>query len=192
MRTPNTMLRMAAATLALVAMAACTRADYIEIEPDFVTFRQPNNSVWLRAHVKAHSGEEFPKSTVSWSVKDPSIAQVDDTGKLTPVKSGRTEVEAKFSGISASIPVEVLYAEKMQVEPTALELKADGEPVDLKVKVYDYRNRELRDRSATFKSLDPKILSMGQNSAHPGDPGETKVEVRVDGLMQVVNVKVKK
>lgn len=186
--------RLAAAAVAAIALVsgACSRADYIEIEPDIATLKQKNNMVWLRARAKAHSGQEYPLEGVNWKVKDESIAAVDATGKVTPIKSGRTEVVASSGDITASIPVEVLFAEKLKVEPNPLVLDEDGESVDLKVTVYDWKGRELRDRGATFKSMDPKVLTMGQNAAHPGQAGTTKVEVRVDELVQVVDVTVAK
>lgn len=178
--------------LALASGIGCVKADFIEITPDVVTLKQKNNMVWLRAMVKSHNGQEYPQARPSWSVRDPSIAQVDEAGKLTPVKSGRTEVVASYGDISASIPVEVLYAEKMKVTPANATLDPDGEPVEFSVQVFDYMGRELRDRTPSFKSLDQKVLTMGQNAAHPGQPGSTKVEVRVDELIQFVDVSVGK
>lgn len=177
---------------AATALLGCAKADYIQIEPDIAILRNKNDSVWLRGHVKSHGGTEYPMAYVSWSVKDPSIARVDETGKLTPVKSGTTEVVAAYRGVTAQVPVQVVFAEKMKVEPAVLELTEDGDAVDIVVKVYDYQGRELKDRTPTFQSLDQAILTMGQNAAHPGKAGTTKVEVRVDELKQVVDVKVKK
>ncbi|MBX5483135.1 MAG: Ig-like domain-containing protein [Myxococcaceae bacterium] len=189
-------LRPIAAAVAVIAAAAfaasCARADYIEITPDIATLKQKNNSVWLIAHVKSQNGREYPQVTVSWSVKDPSVATIDETGKLTPLKSGRTEAVASYGDVKASIPVEVLFAEKMKVEPASLELVQDGDPVDLNVTVYDYTGRPLKDRTPTFRSLDTKVVTMGSNAVHPGDPGTTQIEVRVDELKQLVDVTVKK
>ena len=177
--------------LAVVAQG-CAKADYIQVEPDSVGFRTKNDSVWLSGHVKSNGGADYPKAVVSWTVKDPTIATVDEAGKLTPLKSGSTDVVASYRGVKAVIPVEVLFAEKFKVEPNPMVLEEDGEPQDFKVTVYDYLNRPLKDRGAMFKSMDPKVLTMGQNAAHPGAAGETKVKVTVDQLEQVVDVKVKK
>lgn len=182
------------ATLLLVFASGfgCVKADFIEITPDVATLKQKNNMIWLRAMVQSHNGQSYPQARVGWSVKDPTIAHVDETGKLTPVKSGRTEVVASYDDVSASIPVEVLFAEKMKVEPATLALEEDGEPSEFKVRVFDYQGRELRDRTPSFKSLDQKVLTMGQNAAHPGKTGSTRVEVRVDELVQFVDVSVVK
>jgi hypothetical protein len=184
---------LAAVALTLGCMSGCSgNVDYIDVEPNVAVLKQKNAVVWLRARAMSHSGMHYPQLTVSWSVKDPSVAQVDGTGKVTPVKSGRTEVVAKLGEIAATVPVEVLLAEKMRVEPNPVVLREHGKPVDLRVTVYDYRGRELRDRTATFFSLDPKVLTMGSNAAHPGRAGTTQVEVRVDELVDRVSVQVKK
>lgn len=179
--------------LTLAFAAGCSaNVDYIDIEPDVAILKQRNGLVWLRARAMSHTGVHYPQVTVSWSVTDPSVAQVDSTGKLTPVKSGRTEVVAKVGDVIAAIPVEVILAEKLRVEPNPLVLREFGQPTDLRVTVYDYRGRELRDRTPTFHSLDPKVLTMGQNAAHPGKAGTTEVEVRVDALVDRVKVQVQK
>lgn len=191
MRTTHARVGIGFIALALWAVG-CAKADYIQIEPDIAILKTKNDSVWLRGHVRSNTGTEYPKAVVSWSVKDPSVARVDDTGRLFPVKSGSTEVVASYRGATASIPVEVVFAEKLKVEPTLLQLNEDGDPVDIRVKVYDYLGRELRDRSPTFRSLDKAVLTMGQNAAHPGRAGSTQVEVKVDELVQFVDVRVKK
>lgn len=177
---------------AAVLAASCTRADYIEISPNVATLKSKYSEVLLSARAKGHNGREFPNISVGWSIKDPSIAAITQDGKVTPLKSGRTEAVASYGGIFAAVPVEVLFVEKLKVEPASLELVADGDPVDLKARVYDYTGRELKDRSAAYKSQDGTIASMGQNAVHPGSPGATKIEVRVDEQVQFVDVVVKK
>ena len=184
---------LATAALALASAAGCSaNVDYIEIAPGMAVFKHRSELVWLRARAMSHTGTHYPEVTVNWSVKDPSVAQVDQTGKLTPVKSGRTEVVAAVGKVTASIPVEVLFAEKLRVEPNSVLLTENGEPRELRVRVYDYLGRELRDRAALFRSLDPSVLTMGQNAAFPGKAGRTQVEVRVDELVQRIDVQVKK
>ncbi len=182
----------AAALVLVPVLTGCPSPDYIDIEPGHVTLKQKNNSEWLKARVKAHNGTDFPKAVVGWSSKDPTVATVDDKGRLTPLKSGSTEIVASYHGLKASVPVEVVFAERMEVKPAVLELSEYGDAVDVEVTVYDHRGRALRDRTPMFKSLDQKVLTMGRNAAHPGQAGETKVEVRVEELVQTVDVKVGK
>ncbi len=174
----------------LLVATGCNQADYIELKPDTLTLRQPNDSIWMQARAMSHTGVHYSRVPIAWSVKDPEIAKVDETGKLFPLKSGRTEVTARTGKIEASAPVEVLFAEKLELEPKALALQEGGSSVELTVKVYDYLGRELKDRMATFKSLDKEVVSMGQNAAFPVNAGKAQVEVQVENLVQKVDVTV--
>ncbi len=180
-----------AVAVAIAGSGCHQQIDYIQVTPDLVTFKNRNEDKWLRAMPKSHTGTEYPQD-VAWSVKDPSVATIDETGKLKPVKSGRTEVVASIGGVKAVVPVEVVLIEKMQVEPNPLVLKEDGEPEDFKVKFFDYLGRELRDRKATFQSSDKKIVTLASERAFPGSAGTAKVEIRAGELQQVVEVKVQK
>jgi hypothetical protein len=144
----------------------------------------------MHAKAMSHGGDHDPRVKVGWTVKDPEIAQVNEAGQLIPLKSGITEVTAAHGKVSATVPVEVLFAEKMTVEPKELTFSEGQEPVELTVRTYDFRGRELRDRTPIFKSLNPEVVSMGQNAAFPVNPGTAEVEVRIDELVQKVAVKV--
>jgi hypothetical protein len=173
-----------------VAAAGCDQVDYIEIKPDTLVLKQKNNEIWLQGHAMSHTGVHYSRTKVNWSVKDESVAKVDEAGRLTPVKSGITEVVASVGKVKAAMPVSVLFAEKFTVEPNPVMLKEGGGSVELKVKVFDFMGRELRDRSATFKSGDKEVLSMGQNAAFPVNAGTTKVDVQVEELTQSIPVTV--
>ncbi|MFZ5469228.1 MAG: Ig-like domain-containing protein [Myxococcota bacterium] len=174
----------------LTLATGCSQVDYIDIKPKTLVLRQRNNEIWLQGHAMSHTGVHYSRATVTWSTKDPSIAVVDEKGRLTPVKSGLTEVVAKHGDVQAAAPVEVLFAEKMTVEPTQVSLVEGGPSVELHVKVYDYKGRELTDRTATFRSLNKEIISMGQNAVFGLARGTANVEVQVEELKQTVAVTV--
>lgn len=174
---------------ALAALAlGCENLDYIEIRPQNLVLRQRNNSLWLQGRAMSQTGVHYSRASIGWSTRDPSIAKVDEAGRLTPVKSGLTYVVASAGKVKAEAPVEVLFAEKIAVEPQQLTLVEGAPSAELTVKVYDYQGRELRDRSATFRSLDKEVVSMGQNAAFPVHAGKTQVEVQVEELRQLVTV----
>jgi hypothetical protein len=104
------------------------------------------------------------------------------------LKSGHTEVIATHQSITASVPVDVLFTEKVEVEPKEVTVTEGGDSVELKVKALDYLGRHLKDRSATFRSSDSKIVSMGQNAVFGLAPGSGVVDVQVDGAKASVKV----
>lgn len=183
-------LRPALLPLLLVGAACSSQVDYIALEPAQVTFKSPNEQVWMIGRAMSHTGTHYSKLKVTWSVKDESVAKVDETGKVTPVKSGRTELVARLGDVTAAVPVEVLFAEKLEVSPANVELTMVGDSKELVTRVFDHEGRELRDRAVTFKSLRPEVVSMGQNAAFAVGKGEGQVEVKVGTLTRTVAVKV--
>ncbi len=176
--------------LAAVLLVGCDKVDYLELKPTQVVLKQPNNEVWMEVKAMSQQGVHSPRAEVGWSVKDPEIATVDKTGKVRPVKSGHTEVIARHGSVEASVPVDVLFVEK--VEPSAKEVTVveGGDPVELKARAFDYQGHELKDRTPTFRSSDPKVVSMGQNNCFGLAPGEATVEVQVDGVKSSIHVTV--
>ncbi len=176
----------------LPVASGCDPVDYIDVEPSLVVLSNKKDSKWLSAKAMSHTRVHYPNEKVSWSVKDPSIATVDEKGRITPLKSGNTEVVATHRNVKASVPVQVRFAEKMTVTPNPMTLTEGGGSQEFQVKVFDFDGRELKDRTATFISKDKEIVSMGQNAAFPVNPGQTQVEVRVEDLFQTLDVKVEK
>ncbi len=172
------------------ALAGCENVDYIEIRPQNLILKTKTDSIWLQAKAMSHTGVHYSRTHVGWGIKDPGIATVDEKGLLKPVKSGRTEVVATAAGVMATAPVEVLFAEKMTVEPKEVKVVEGGPPAELKVRVFDYLGRELKERTTTFKSLNKDVVSIGQNAVFGLAPGEAEVEVRCEDLSQKVKVKV--
>jgi uncharacterized protein YjdB len=176
----------------LLAAAACDKIDYIELDPAEIVLRQPNNEVWLVAHGKSRQGRPGIRVVVGWSSADPSIATVDNTGKVRPVKSGHTEIIAKYRDVEARVPVDVLYVEKVAVEPKELTLVENGESVELHAKAFDYRGKEIKDRTPTFNGSDPKVISVAQNAVFGMAPGNATITVQVDSIKTTVPVTVEK
>lgn len=174
--------------LSAFALLACEKVDYLELSPEAVVLKQPENEVWVQAKAMARTGVQAPRAMIGWSIKDPAIATVDAKGKVKPLKSGHTEVVASHKDITASVPVDVLYVEKVEVEPKEVTVVEGGDPVELRAKAFDYLGRPLKDRVPTFKSSEPKLVSMGQNAVFGLAPGTAVVDVQVDGARASVKV----
>ncbi|MBX7099729.1 MAG: Ig-like domain-containing protein [Myxococcaceae bacterium] len=177
--------------LAALCLLGCERVDYLQLTPDTVVLRQPNNEVWMQAKAMTHTGRQAAHARAAWSIKDPAIATVDESGKVRPVKSGKTEVIATYKEVTASVPVEVIYVEKVEVTPTSLELVEGGDATELKVKVLGPEGRVLTDRSPYYRAVDPKVVSLGKNAAYGLTVGSTTVEVQVDGVKASIPAVVK-
>ncbi len=173
-------------------ISGCQQPEFIELTPDALEFSQRGEAKALRARALTHTKVALPNEKFSWSSKDDSIATVDADGKVTAVKSGQTEVVAKSGDVRATAPVEVRFVEKLVVTPREIILKEGDEAVELKVEAFDYRGKLIKGRSPTFRSKNLAVAAMGQNAVFPYGPGETVVEVRVDDLVESIEVKVAK
>ncbi|MGQ0507829.1 MAG: Ig-like domain-containing protein [Myxococcaceae bacterium] len=176
--------------VAVIAALGCDPVDYIDVQPSLVVLAGKQDSQWLSGKAMSHTRVHYPNEKIYWTVKDPSVAQVDDKGRVTPLKSGDTEVVATHREVRASVPVRVRFAEKVTVFPSELTL-TEGEPgKELTVKVFDFQGKELKDRTTIFTSQDREVVSMGQNAVFPVHAGQTEVEVRVEDQVERVKVKV--
>jgi hypothetical protein len=183
------MLMRTLAFMSLLLLSACERIDYIELVPAEVVFKQPTGQAWLEAKCMARSGARAVKAKVGWSVVDPSVASVTSKGLVTPVGDGETEVIAKVGDVEARARVQVIYVERVEVEPQVLTIKEGAESVHVQVKAFRKGGKLLTDRKALFSSADRKIAQIvGDNAILALDPGTTTVKIQVEGATTSVQV----
>ena len=171
-------------TLSLLLLSACSDVAYIEMTPGQVVFKQANNQVWMQAKCMSRQGVFAPKARVSWSVKDPAIAKVSEKGELSPLKSGATEVIARYQEVEGRVPVSVLFVEKIEVEPKTVTVKEGAEAVSLKVKAFGADGQQITDRGVVFNVHDKLVAQVvgGGTQILGLDPGTTAVDVSVDAV----------
>lgn len=64
----------------------------------------------LKATVKDGKGENVNNATITWTSSNPSVATVDNTGKVTAVSTGKTNITASVAGVSKTREVNVMAA----------------------------------------------------------------------------------
>lgn len=175
--------------LSLLLLSACEPVDYIELAPAAVVFKQSNNQTAMEAKCMARSGARAVKAKVSWSVKDPTIAKVDGKGLVTPLADGETEVIARYGDVEARSPVQVIYVDRIEVEPKQITIKEGSEAVQVTAKAFRKNGKPITDRSTVLAVADKKIAQVvGGGAILPLDPGSTIIEVQVDGARASVPV----
>ncbi len=169
--------------LAACALSGCENVDYVELEPASMTFRQLTEKRFIEAKCMSRAGQRTTTAKVSWSVKDPAIASVDAKGEVRPLKSGLTEVIARYSDtIEARALVNVLLTESISVEPKAITVTEGAPAVPVTVTSMGLDGRVLEPRKATMVSKGVKVAQVVAGNSILGlDPGETVVVVSVDG-----------
>jgi hypothetical protein len=174
---------------AVLYVAGCVQVDYIDMSPTEATLKRAGEEKTIEAKCMARTGarQASAQAKIVWSSLDPSIATVSK-GVVKAVKSGRTEIVAKYNEVEARTSVTVLLAEKLVVEPKELTLK-EGEPAaQVTVKVYGAEGQLLADRKPVFTSSDSKVVQAGGGGLLPLDPGSAIVNVQVEGLTSSLQV----
>lgn len=87
-------------------------------------FRGDNTNLTAKAY--DGGGNVVSNSTFSWSSQDASVATVDQTGKVTAMKLGKTIITATASGISGQAEVAVLPDTAVIVTPIMATVAAGG------------------------------------------------------------------
>jgi hypothetical protein len=187
-----------ATALVLVFLSACERVDYIEIVPSVLEFKQRGQQQYLETRAMARNGVRAVKARVTWKVADPSVVSIDTKALVKPLASGDTELVATYDDVEAHVPVRVLFVERIEVEPKLLVLTEGQESTPLTVRTFGKGDRLYTDRVATLSVRDPAIARSVTNPGGAGsallplDPGETTVDVQVDGIKASVQVRVEK
>lgn len=181
--------------LALLSVAvlfvACEKIDYIELEPSNVVFKQPNNQQYLSAKAMARNGVRAVKARVGWSVVDPSVAKVDGKGLVTPVGDGETEVIAKIDDIEARVPVQVIFVDRVEVEPKELTLVQGSPAAAVKVRAFRKNGKELTDRTPMLTSENKAVAQIvGSGEILALDPGTATIVVQVETVKTSLKVNV--
>lgn len=180
-----------AAIAVIGVLSGCEKIDYIDLVPNEVVFKQANNETWMEAKCMARNGVRAVKARVEWSTGDGDVAKVDNKGRLTPVGDGNTEVIARVGSVEARVPVQVIYVDKIEVEPKELTLLDTAPAVKPTVKAWRKNGKAITDRSVTLTAADKKIVMItGSGEISPLDPGTTTVEVQVDGAKSSIKVTV--
>ena len=154
-------------------MIACVYRDYLRTAPyDAIRFdleptRVPSDSRAVAGHEKQlglmgrKAGGWEPvvenvvrysqwayfdaKPLIVWSTDDPSIATINDQGRLKAVKPGKTVVRAVFHGMTATYPLTVIAADRPDLGVIGIEL------------LPRYRNDAVKNRPAPGETVTARV-----------------------------------
>lgn len=108
-------LRLAVATLA-IALAACSDDDPVAVVPELTTITVTSPATSLSFGEKAtataaavdQNGQPFTLSTVTWSTTTANVATVNQSGEISGVGAGTTQIIASSDGRAGSVSVSVV------------------------------------------------------------------------------------
>ena len=190
--------RARAAVLAAATLSAgCTDSATVPVPAPSVSIAGVSQQVFvgdvvtMRAVVRNAAGEEVP-ATVTWSVADPTMAELAANGTLTALKPGTVQVGAKYGSASATydLPITRLTVGQVSVLPQFLALDR-GDVVPVGVRVQGEGGRDVHGRIVVITSDDPTIATIDASGrVRAVSAGATNIRATADGVSGTARVEV--
>lgn len=181
-------MRSVLALAAVFMLGACQQPDHITIDPKEPVLRSSSDRLQLVSHIMSGT-YEYVREQVAWSTEDADIAIIEGNGKLRGISGGRTRAIATYKGLTASVPVEVAFVDKLVTDMTEVTLSYDaGDPIRPRLDALGYDGRKLKDRTVFLEPENQKICRVDSSGQiWPVNKGETIVRAKLEE--QVVEIK---
>ena len=183
------------ASLVILALAACgPSVKSITVEPPRATLEAKGAVVVFKATPKDDKGRPIADGQVkpTWTSSAPLVASVDETGKVTALKSGEATITAAVGDVKGAAKVAVAIPASVTLIPATVELKGTGQTARLEAKVADDSGRELPGpKSITWASSDPSIVKVADGQVTAVGAGSATVSASVGSVRGQAEVTVK-
>ena len=156
---------------AVLAAAACSRKPTtIQITVDTpgkgkhskdVKIYGLDRSQRLTARVLDKNGQAFDQATATWGASNENV-EAEPGGRIVARKPGKSMVTAKYEGITAQIPVEVVDVASIEITPVSLALTGPaGTAIPVSYTVKDSKQKSI-DLQPEWSSADTKIATVSE------------------------------
>lgn len=102
--------------VSILFLLSCKTPVSLKVEPKEVVLFDKDATVSLKIQALDKNGEEVKKVKYEFVSQNSSVANIDNTGKITAVGSGETAVEIRTKKISEVVPVKVIIADVLKME----------------------------------------------------------------------------
>src|SRR5512138_3542920 len=119
---------------AALMLAACARAERIELQPSAVRFVGVGKSTAVRAVPYERNGRHHPDPPCAWTSSDEKVVKVAgkaNDATLTSVAPGAATVRCTIGAAFADLPVVVRVVSRLTVQPERVELRVVDAPTPL-------------------------------------------------------------
>ncbi len=147
--------------LALLLAAGCSsKPASIDISPKKAKIYGLERSQRLSARVLDKKGRPLENMTPNWSSSNSEIVAVEVGGRIVAKKEGKATVTASYEAVSAQVPVEVVDASIVEVNPALVNvIGPSGTSVPLQATVKNSKETPVP-LTPTWDSSDPKIATV--------------------------------
>lgn len=130
-------------------------------------------------------GHQLEDQIVTWRIEDTQVAAVDESGLLSALEAGETNLLATSGDAEESVEVTVLpidVIERIEIFPAQEEIGV-GERLALNVKGYTGDNTKFRNLQVDWQSDAPETASIDAQGSLVGlEPGEVRIQARLGEL----------
>lgn len=102
--------------VSILFLLSCKTPVSLKVEPKEVVLFDKDATVSLKIQALDKNGEKVKKVKYEFVSQNSSVANIDNTGKITAVGSGETAVEIRTKKISEVVPVKVIIADVLKLE----------------------------------------------------------------------------
>jgi hypothetical protein len=152
----------------------------------------PGDVVTVTAIVRDSLGHVIAGAPITWSVNDPTRAELGDGGIITLLKSGPVAITARSNGVSMSrtITVRSLTVQTVTIGSGVLALNR-GDVIPFGVRVQGQGGRDVFGRSVQFSVDHPSIATVDASGRLRAiAPGVTTLRATADGVTGTARVEV--
>ncbi len=174
--------------LAALALAACSSASRVDVDPGTLRFAGVGKVAKVHATPRERSGKPVPDQVCAWSSSDERVARVagaHNGAEVTSVGPGTAVVRCTIGAVAGEVPVTVRVVSRVVVRPGRAEVKVLDEPAPLalQVEAYDDQGVAVTGRVAQVSCASEDVCrgdARGQLWAVAA--GDTTALVEVEGV----------
>jgi len=154
----------------------------VTVDPETETLGTKGARASFRALIKDAQGQRItdPALKAKWTSSAPLIAAVDETGRVTALKSGDTVITATVGEVKGEAKVRVSIPATVTLSPATLELKAVGESGKLEAKVADDAGKPLAVKGLDWETSDPAVARVVGGQVTAVGPGKAVITGTLD------------
>jgi len=147
----------------------------------------------LRASARDAKGAELAGRGIRWTVAAGGIARISDTGVVTALKAGTTEITAECEGVRGTARLEVTLPRVAAIAITPPERTVSvGDTAALSARLTDVNGKVLSDRALAWSSEAPEIVAVSPRGIVTGlAQGTAGIVVRSEGQEARARVRIK-
>jgi len=168
----------------------------VELDKHEITLRADGDSVRLKAKVLP---ENATNQNVTWKSSDPTVAKVDENGKVTPLSVGKATitVTTKDGSKTDTCTVIVTSKELKRLEGSEKNIRVQPKKL-INLKVYAISESGKKklitfDKATEIESSDPDLVTVGKRSIKTGSlEGEVTLTITYGGHKLTVPVIISK